>query len=308
VTAGGRTYLVCSLTLLLAGCSPTGGAAPSSATQAGKAAGTAAPAGSTQVSDLHKPFGIAVEDGSVWTTEYERGNLVRIDPGTSRVVARRHIGVHAAHIVADGGFIWVSDDLLGSVISVDEKSGTISRDIPLRQNFDLRPSAIAAGGDSVWVTMAPGFEHPAAPQIPPGQLVRIDMMSKSVVATIPIRGVATGVAVGGGGVWVASVLEPAAIYRIDPATNRVVATIATGHSPTGALAFEALDLWVANQDGYLTRIDSRTNQVVGNFEVGSPEWPALVRAGTRPQEFALLGNNLWVANYLDGTAAKLPIN
>ena len=156
--------------------------------------------------------------------------------------------------------------------------------------------------------MAPWFEHPAAAQIPPGQLVRIDTMSKSVVATIPIRGVATGVAAGGGGVWVASVLEPAAIYRIDPATNRVVATIATGHSPTGALAFEALDLWVANHDGYLTRIDSRTNQVVGNFEVGSPEWPALVRAGTRPQEFALLGNNLWVANYLDGTAAKLPIN
>jgi DNA-binding beta-propeller fold protein YncE len=100
---------------------------------------------------------------------------------------------------------------------------------------------------------------------------------------------------------------------------------------------------VSNQDlfpfqGSRSQGINSTNQVVGNFEVGSPEWPALVaqgnaiwisapldnivakfdpgtgaiastvRAGSRPQEFAFLGNNLWVANYLDGTVVKLSVN
>jgi DNA-binding beta-propeller fold protein YncE len=337
VTSGTRACLLSTVTLLLVGCNPSVGAAPSVA-HSSAVAGSGLPVGSARISGLQKPFGIAAEPGSIWATEYDLGNLVRIDPVTSRIVGRSHVGVHAAHVVAHGGFIWVTDDQGGSVISVDEKTGAISRDIPLRQNFDLRPSAIAAGGDSVWVTLAPGFEHGASAQIPPCQLVRIEISRKEVVATIPIRGVAAGVALGGGAVWVASLLEPASIYRIDPTTNRVVATIATGHPLSGALAFKAPDLWVANQDGYLTRIDSRTNQVIGNFEVGSPEWPALVadgqsiwisapldnvvarfdpglgavtsttRAGTRPQGFAFLGKDMWVANYVDGTVTKLPIN
>jgi len=33
-----------------------------------------------------------------------------------------------------------------------------------------------------------------------------------------------------------------------------------------------------------------------------------IRAGTRPQGFAFLGTDMWVANYVDGTVTKLPIN
>jgi DNA-binding beta-propeller fold protein YncE len=167
--------------------------------------------------------------------------------------------------------------------------------------------------------------------------VRVDPASGEVLATIPLPGNAAGVAVGGGAVWVISTLDPITIYRIDPNTKRVVATIDTGHTPTGALAYLDPYLWVANKDGDLTRIDSRTNRVT-SFAVGSPEWPALVaegqaiwisapldnmvarfdiatgaisktmRTGSRPQGFAVLGNDIWVANYGDGTVAKLHIN
>src|SRR2546428_8403831 len=106
-------------------------------------------------------------------------------------------------------------------------------------------------------------------------------MSKSVVATTPIRGVATGVAAGGGGFGVASVLEPAAIYRIDPATNRVVATIATGHSPTGARAFEALDLWGC-EPGRISHPYRFTDQPGGRefrgWQPRGPHWSARERA------------------------------
>src|SRR3989442_10835887 len=83
VTAGGRTYLVCSLTLLPAGCSPTGGAAPSSATQAGTAAGTTAPPGGTPGSCFSKPIGVAPREGPGWATQYERSQLVPVAPRTN---------------------------------------------------------------------------------------------------------------------------------------------------------------------------------------------------------------------------------
>jgi DNA-binding beta-propeller fold protein YncE len=173
---------------------------------------------------------------------------------------------------------------------------------------------------------------------PLGELVRIDTATNAR-STILIDGVAAGVTVGGDAVWVTTVLpEPASIFRIDPATNRVVARVETGHPLTGPLAYAASGLWVANNDGSLTRIDSQTNKVLGNFEVGSPEWAAMravgkdlwisvpldnilarfdtttravastVRAGSRPQMFALLGTDIWVASYVDGTVVKLPIN
>jgi DNA-binding beta-propeller fold protein YncE len=176
------------------------------------------------------------------------------------------------------------------------------------------------------------------PVKPLGELVRLDTATNAR-STILIDGVATGVTVGGDAVWVTTVLpEPASIFRIDPATNRVVARVETGHPVSGPLAYADSGLWVANNDGSLTRIDSRTNKVVGNFEIGSPEWPAMlpagkdlwlsvpldnilarfdpatgaiastVRAGSRPQQFAVLGHDIWVANYVDGTVTKLPIN
>jgi streptogramin lyase len=339
MTRYGRGWLCSALGLLLVACTPvTSGVGPSSSPRANAGlagAGSAIPAGTT--SGLEHPFGVAVGGDSIWATEYERGNLVRIDPKTSRVISRRHVSAHASRVVAQGRFIWVTDDLAGVVICVDGTTGQTVREISLRSNFDLRPSAIAAADESVWVTLTSGFEHSANAPIAPGQLVRLTSTSNDVLTTIPIRGVAAGVAVGGGAVWVASLLEPTSVYRIDPATHEVAATIATGHPISSALAYLAPDLWVANQDGYLTQIDARTNRVVGNFEVGSPEWPALVaqgnavwlsapldnlvarfdpqagaistalHTGARPQLFAVSANALWVANYVDGTVAKLAL-
>ena len=50
------------------------------------------------------------------------------------------------------------------------------------------------------------------------------------------------------------------------------------------------------------------DNIVARFDPGTGTVTRTVRAGTRPQEFAFLGNDLWVTNYMDGTVAKLPIN
>ena len=326
------------LTLILVACNPIApGAGPSSSSPSSSGVASAGSAAVPRVSGLQKPYGVAVGNGSVWVTEYEQGNLVRIDPATNRVVARVRVGPHASHVLIQDGFAWVLDDLGNALIRVDVASNRVVNKISLQAGFDMRPSDLAGGAGSLWVTMGSNA-YPATAARQLGELLRIDTATSAVTAT-QIDGVAAGVALGGGAVWVSSIIvEPTTIFRIDPATNRVVANIETGHPVSGPLAFGDSALWVANNDGYLTRIDARSNKVIGNFELGSPEWAAMlavgkdlwisapldnilarfdptigavastVRAGGRPQVFALLGSDIWVANYVDGTVAKLPIN
>jgi streptogramin lyase len=286
---------------------------------------------------LKHPFGVAVGEGSVWVTEYLEGNLVRIDPVTNRVVDRVHVGDHASQLLVQGGLVWVLDDLGKAVIRVDAVNNRQINRIPIVADFFLRPIAFAGSAGSVWVTLGTNSFSTHAQSVL-GELVQIDTATSAVTKST-IDGIAAGVTVGDGAVWVSTILqEPTSIFRIDPATKKVVARIETGHPVGGPLAYADSGLWVANNDGVLTHIDSRTNKVVGSFEVGSPEWPALVAegqsiwisapldnivarfdpglgavtrtlpAGSRPQGFAVLGSDLWVANYVDGTVTKLPIN
>jgi streptogramin lyase len=331
---------VVATTGLLVGCTPPqagpSNALPSGTTIAGAASGL--PNGGSRIVGLKHPFGVATEKGVVWVTEYDAGNLVRIDASTNRITASIRVAPHASNLVIQRGFAWVIDDQASALISVDTRSQVV-RSIPIRPRPQDRPVAVAAGEGSVWVVVANTYEYvPDLRNRLPSSLVRLDPASGAILDLISLPGRAAGVAVGGGSVWVASRVDPPAIYRIDPKTKRVVATIDSGHPTSGAVTYQEPYLWAANQDGYLTRIDSRTNQTTV-FEVGSPEWPALVSdgqsiwisapldnivarfdpstgaisrtvptGGSRPQMFAFLGNDIWVTNYLDGTVARLPIN
>ena len=71
-----------------------------------------------------------------------------------------------------------------------------------------------------------------------------------------------GITFGAGGVWVAN-LEDDTVSRIDPASNRVVATIRVGERPRHLMA-TGTEVWVPNSgDGTLTLINSNTNRVIG---------------------------------------------
>src|ERR1700682_576464 len=336
--------------LMLVACNPVAPGAGPSGSPASSSSVTGAGSGTsavTRVSGLDKPFGVAAGGGYVWVTEYQRGNLVRIDPATSRIVDRVHFDGRAAQLLVQDGFVWVIDDQRRFIIQVDATSNRVINQIPMQPAFDpaFDLSGLAGSAGSVWVTLGSRTVYRGRGVLGElvrvehlGELVRIDTAT-SATSTILIDGVATGVPVGGDAVWVTTVLpEPTSIFRIDPATNRVVARVETGQPVSGPLAYADSGLWVANNNGYLTRIDSRTNKVVGNFEVGSPKWAAMlsvgknlwisapldnilarfdpatgavastVRAGSRPQMFALLGTDMWVASYGDGTLVKLPIN
>lgn len=115
----------------------------------------------------------------------------------------------------------------------------------------------------------------------PGSIDRIDLTTGKVTGTVPL-GSATNLYNGFGsndaGLW-ATEWETALLYRVDPATLKVVATIPAGLGPKGILA-NADGVWVADtHDGKVLRIEAATNTIVASITVGptgnsGPNWLA----------------------------------
>lgn len=116
-----------------------------------------------------------------------------------------------------------------------------------------------------------------------GALLRIDLRTNRVVATIPtpVAGESASIAFGEGAVWVTSGQANGVVYRVDPAANRVTATIGV---PGGAfgIVVAAGTVWVTQflpepDPGIVARIDARSNQLLSPVEV--PNMPGAIRSG-----------------------------
>ncbi|PVX31099.1 Vgb family protein [Sphingomonas pokkalii] len=130
-----------------------------------------------------------------------------------------------------------------------------------------------------------------------GTLNRIDLKTAKLLAAIP-TGIANpqgelNVVAGAGSVWVASD-NAGKIARIDPADDRVVASIAVDPG-THYLAFGLGALWaVSSGEQSLQRIDPATNQVTGRAKLGKQ--PGFLAAGE---------GAVWVQEQGDGTLARI---
>lgn len=128
-------------------------------------------------------------------------------------------------------------------------------------------------------------------------LVRIDIRTARKTATIP-TGIANpkgelNVVAGGGSIWVASD-QKGVVSRVDPATNRVKATIAV-NAGVHYLAFGFGSLWaVSSESGSIQRIDPRTNSVTKTTLLGKT--PGFLAAGE---------GAVWVQEQGDGTVARI---
>lgn len=130
-----------------------------------------------------------------------------------------------------------------------------------------------------------------------GTLNRIDTRTAKKTASI-----ATGignpegelnVVAGAGSIWVESDAK-GVIARVDPATNKVIASI-TVDSESSYLAFGFGSLWaVSNTHQSIQRIDPATNSVVAREELGRE--PGFLVAGA---------GAVWVQEQGDGTVARI---
>jgi YVTN family beta-propeller protein len=201
-----------------------------------------------------------------------------IDPQSNRVVADVAVGARPIAIAVGEGGVWVANADDGTVSRIDPDTREVVKTI----GIGSPASDIAAGGGSVWV--ANGSE---------GTVSRIDPRTNSVVETLDLSGPdelapagAYSVAVGDGAVWVGSGQRK--LFRIDPATSEVVASVRVGQTPADVAVGEGA-VWVARLGGRTLRIEPGTNAVTGT-----------VAAVSSPLSIAAGAGSVWVGEPAGG--------
>jgi DNA-binding SARP family transcriptional activator/ABC-type oligopeptide transport system substrate-binding subunit len=157
-----------------------------------------------------------------------------------------------------GGHFWVNNFTPNSFVEIDPSSGRILKQI-------IPPPDPGAQGD--WVSANPfTVQGNTLWAISGDDLAKIDIGRDRQVDRFRLndyvpggRGLAQGVAVGGGSVWVSRDVGPGQVVRLDPATGRVQHRF-DNLSPHDQLAFGDGSLWVADESG-MARIDAKTNLV-----------------------------------------------
>jgi DNA-binding SARP family transcriptional activator/streptogramin lyase len=150
-----------------------------------------------RVGDVPSGYGgpsgdVAIGAGSIWVSDPHSSAVSRVDPRSGRIVASIPLGspnesTGAAPIVVGEGSVWVALANERTLFQIHPDSNAVVRTYRLGP----RPSSIAVGRRTVWVTDAAG-----AP------LTRIDVVTGRVQA-IELRRPAVGVVVVNGLVWIA---------------------------------------------------------------------------------------------------------
>jgi YVTN family beta-propeller protein len=138
--------------------------------------------------------------------------------------------------------------------------------------FGAKVGAMTVGPTGIWALTDAG-------------IVRIDPATNKVAAMYPLPPTVDGfgIAVGAQALWVSD-FDYDVVFRMDPATGKRIATIATPAGPGSMVVVDGA-VWVANHHaGSLSRIDPATDKVVMTISVGptgrgGPGFPASVDHG-----------------------------
>jgi hyaluronoglucosaminidase len=171
-------------------------------------------------------------------------------------------------LALQGPSAWVACKEQSRVVRVNTATGRTVKSVPLAG----QAIAVTAGLGSIWAVDSGGT------------LYRIDQATGKVVKRIslPTRA-AYNAWIGGGSVWVADD-QGAAVVRVSPRTNRVVARLPVGDGPAD-MAFSGSTAWVVNhRDKVLSRIDLAKNR----------SSKVAVLTGDAPERMVLLHGALWI--------------
>jgi virginiamycin B lyase len=222
---------------------------------------------------------VRVDAAGVWVQRDRE--VVRVDPQTNRVTARLPMHPPDSDLAAVGeGSLWLTQVAQGTVTRVDPATGRTLATIgvPGGDNAPVSMS-IAVGVGAVWVEYDLGGMG----------VVRIDPATNTVTTTVKLANTPAGLAASDRAVMVLT-RESGVAYQIDPATNRVVASISVCRE-SKAVAYGAGAFWIACDEGQLLRVDPLTHRVAATLglggQAGSAGWVAVD------------GSVVWVANLGD---------
>ena len=128
-------------------------------------------------------------------------------------------------------------------------------------------------------------------------VVRRQIGELSPTATIHVGKTADWVAITPDAVWVAST-GPFAVHRIDPTTNKRVATVKLGGEPCAGLATGFGSLWIplCGDTPALARVDLKSNVVIGLLKIG----PAAAEGGITASP-----DSIWLVTDKSGSLVRI---
>lgn len=266
------------------------------------------------------------------TTGVKCGTLTTLP--IAYVAANITVGKSPSGVAIAANGVWVTNWWDNNLSRIDPATNTVLQNVPLTISGNGGPEAIAFGENSLWVTVT---EFDDSGNALPTSLLRVDPVTGTQQAAIPIGRGAYDVAVSPGAVWV-PLYDDNAVVRIDTTTNTVTATIPVAGNPVG-IAFGAGAVWVTADDGHVARIDPATSQVVASIQVqdtggyvaatptavwvtsvghvgaadgtltridpATNQVIASVTVGAAPWEVAVVGDSVWVGLHRAATVVRV---
>jgi YVTN family beta-propeller protein len=258
------------------------------------------------------------------------GALVRVDPDTNEVVARRGIRGHPGELVVTPGGIWMADFRGGVVLRYEPGAGRLERitsngeprDLAVvgdkvyvgadgrflsgivsrydattgvrEDGIDLLACAMASGEGVVWSAGCPAVQRLSTDGGRLRKLVEMYLPYRSPLNVENSRVQFRELAIGAGSLWVLGDAVDRRLWQLDARSGRIEATIPLGFAPT-SVAVAAGKVWIT--DGVHDRVVP--------LDAASGRRLRPVRVGRGPSGIATGAGALWVVNTLDGTLSRL---
>jgi streptogramin lyase len=192
-------------------------------------------------------------------------------------------------IAAVPGGVWLTSWDLAQIVRIDSATGRITARIPVGKPQD-GPYSVAYGAGSLWVT---DFQT--------SDLLRLNPLTGHQAAAIHLPGGIRYVAVGGGYVWVTTMLAGSAgnrLVKIDPATNRILASRPVpGNYGDGGLAIAATRtaVWLLADGGPAVQtVDPASLHLLASARTGAAQYSRALAAS---------GQDAWAL--IDGTLSRI---
>lgn len=236
---------------------------------------------------------IAVKDGMIWLTVYDRDELLRINPKRMRITRRIRVGRGPGSIVAADGLLWVALQYGRGLERVNPTNGRLLGRVRVghQRNSKDGPDQLAFDGKHLFATL------PASGRVavidPRTRRVYYDEVKPAMACSrvLPVRG----------GFWLDDTECSDAYYRWSSSRHRITATVAPGVADYGAVVAGGYlytaqdDCYAAGCDpGYLVKRNSRTGQKLATKKY-SEAWEPWLAAGW-----------IWFGNFKNGLLRTRP--
>ena len=244
-------------------------------------------------SDLYN--GVAANAAAVWATNWTTAKLARVDPVTLKLV-QIAAGSAPKGVLATADGVWVADVHGGSVLPVDQATNEVGTAIIVGPTGSSGPNWLASGLGTIWVGIP---NNSTIVRFNPGTGA-IAATIEAPAGTIPCGGIAVGLTAG----WITSCSSTTSMARIDPTSNKAVATVEMGgyaYNPTliDDAPWVSVDRGSAD-NGLLVRIDPATNSIDRVLVPG----PAFGGGG----DIVVADGSVWVSDGWNNAVLRLPLS